>query len=765
MAEARRLTIQQALSQAKKAVKKGDIDLAKRLYAAVLQKHPNHLLAKKRLHKLEKGAQRNKARPTGQTDPSPRQMNTLLSLYNSGEMKKAEQACKKILAAFPQATKVYTALSATLIRQGKVEQALKVYDQTIQLKPDYVEAYYSRGIALQNLGRLEEAIKSYDRAIQLKPDYAEVYNNRGIALKALGQLEEAIKSYDRAIQFKPDYAEAYNNRGNLLKGLGRLEEAIKSYKHAIKLKPDYAEAYNNRGAALKDLGQMKEAIKSYGQAIQLKPDFAEAYNNRGIALMEIGDLEDAIKSYDQAIQLKPDFGQAYNNRGFALQLFGHLKDALKNYDKAIELKPDYAEFYYNRGNALQELGQLEEAIECYAKAMQLKPDYAETHINLGNVFKQSGQLDKAVEHYRKALLANPDLAEAYTNISLIKKFSEIDVDVQAMEKAFNSKESSDQQKIFLGFALGKAFEDLQQYEKSFQCIQKANLLHRPAYSYSISDDTAVFNRIKKRFSKESFAVQDHSGQEESEKSDARPILIPIFILGMPRSGTTLVEQIIASHPDAYGAGELYTLSEVVENLGRQKKIGHYPQCVPGLDQDDFKRLGSSYVNKLTAYRSKSERYITDKMPHNFLFIGLIKKIVPWAKVIHCKRDPMDNCFSIFKTFFTSKDSHPYAYEMTELGRYYNLYSDLMKHWHNLLPDFVYDIEYEKLVMDQEEQTRKLLSYCGLPWDDACLAFHKTKRRVATASSVQVRQPMYKDSVKLWQQHAKQLEPLKRALHG
>ena len=241
--------------------------------------------------------------------------------------------------------------------------------------------------------------------------------------------------------------------------------------------------------------------------------------------------------------------------------------------------------------------------------------------------------------------------------------------------------------------------------------------------------------------------------------------MPIFIVGMPRSGTTLVEQIIASHPYAYGAGELNTLSEVVKNLCRQKNMGHYPQCISGLDHDDFKRLGSAYLKNLAVYRSKNERCITNKMPHNFLYIGLIKKILPWAKVIHCKRDPMDTCFSIFKKFFTEKNSHPYAYEMNELGRYYNLYSDLMKHWHNLLPDFVHDIEYEKLVMDQEEQTRKLLAYCGLPWDDACLAFHKTKRRVATASSVQVRQPMYTDSVELWKQHAKQLEPLRRAIYG
>ena len=629
MAATRRLTMQQALSQAEQAAKKGDVDFAKRLYAAILQKHPDHVLAKERLRKLEKVSQRNQVRPTGQTDPSPDQMNTIFSLYNSGEMRKAEQACKKMLALFPQAAKVYSLLGATLISQGRAEQALRIYDQAIQLKPDYIDAYYNRGIALQDLGQQEKAIKSYAQSIRLKPDYVEAYLNRGNAHKDLDQLEEAIKSYDQAIRLQPDNAGAYNNRGNAFKGLGQLEEAI--------------------------------------------------------------------KSYDQAIQLNPD--------------------------------------------------------------------YAEAHKNLGTVLHECGQLDRAVKHYRKALLAKPDYADAHAHISAIKKYSEFDADIEAMEKILNSKESSNWQKMVSGFALGKAFEDLQQYEKSYECIKKANHLHRSSYSYSISYDTAAFNKLKTICSKKFFSVQDDLQQESSEDSAIRPIFMPIFILGMPRSGTTLVEQILASHPYVFGAGELNTLAEVVKNLCRQKNSGQFPEGISGFDQDDFKRLGSAYLRKLAAYRSKDESYITDKMPQNYFYIGLLKKILPRAKVIHCERDPMDTCFSIFKNFFTTRNSHPYAYEMTELGHYYNLYADLMKHWNNMLPGFVYDIQYENLVMDQEEQTSKLLAYCGLPWDDACLAFHKTKRRVATASSVQVRQPMYTDSVELWKQHAKQLEPLRRAIYG
>ena len=313
MAETRRLTMQQALSQAEQAAKKGDVDFAKQLYGAVLQKHPDHLLAKKSLRKLERDSQPNQTRPTAQTDPPPDQMNTLLSLYNSGEMRKAEQACKKMLAIFPKAATVYSLLGATLYEQGKVEQALKIYDRAIQLKPDYAEAYNNRSIALGRLGQLEDAIKSYDKAIQLKPDYAEAHYNCGIVLKDLGQLEEAIKSYDRAIQCKPDYAQAYNNRGIALKKFGKLEDALNSYGKAIQLKPDYAQAYYNRGTFLKDLGQLEDAIKNYDKAIQISPKYYSARLNRSLAWLLVGNFQQGWPEYEFRFkplkQRKPTFQQ------------------------------------------------------------------------------------------------------------------------------------------------------------------------------------------------------------------------------------------------------------------------------------------------------------------------------------------------------------------------------------------------------------------------------------------------------------------------
>jgi hypothetical protein len=323
-----------------------------------------------------------------------------------------------------------------------------------------------------------------------------------------------------------------------------------------------------------------------------------------------------------------------------------------------------------------------------------------------------------------------------------------------MENLYNNKDDiSEADRKDIGFALGKAFEDLRDYDKSFGFILEANRLKRKSYTYSIQDDHDLFARIKKIFSPDFFAAHEGSGYQDKT---------PIFILGMPRSGTTLVEQILASHPLVFGAGELTILENLTNAVCLGKATPEFPQCMLDLDRDALKKMGSGYIEKIRQYSSDA-LYITDKMPHNFLRLGLIRAILPLAKVVHCVRDPMDTCFSIFKKDFEGR--HDYAYDMVELGRYYNLYRDLMAHWEKVLPGFIHTIRYEEIISNQQNRTKSLLDFCGLPWDEACLAFHKTERRVSTASLAQVRQPIYKDSVALWKRYEKHLEPLKKAIYG
>ncbi|MFC1845281.1 sulfotransferase, partial [Thermodesulfobacteriota bacterium] len=431
---------------------------------------------------------------------------------------------------------------------------------------------------------------------------------------------------------------------------------------------------------------------------------------------------------------------------------GKLQEAIASFRQAISLSLDSAELYNNLGNALRDFGEMDEAVTCFDKAIALKPDFVEAHNCLGIVFRETGKMDDAIACFRKALALKPDYAVAFRNLSLMVQYTEVDDDVLAMENLYKKRDLPDVYRIDLGFALGKVYGNVKDYDKSFHFILGANQLKRKTYEYSIQEDRDLFARIKETFSPDFFA--SHHGPGFLDRT-------PIFILGMPRSGTTLVEQILASHPLVFGAGELAILRNMINDMCTGKEVAEFPECMKDLGLDVIKRMGKNYIKKIRKYSNEAE-YITDKLPYNFLYVGLIKTILPAAKIIHCKRNPMDTCFSIYKNDFSG--THKYAFDLVELGQYYNLYSDLMAHWEKVLPGFMYTLRYEELIADQQNQTKSLLDFCNLHWDEACLTFHKTERTVSTASLAQVRQPIYKDSVELWKRYEKQLNPLKKVLY-
>lgn len=517
---------------------------------------------------------------------------------------------------------------------------------------------------------------------------------------------------------------------------------------------DNHEAYYNLGNAFMDQGRLNDAASNFLQAISLKPDYVEAFINLGVVFKDQGKLDEAVSSFNKAIAFKPSFAMTHYNLGNVLKQQGKLDDAIASFRRAISVEPNYYEAHYNLGVVLQAQGKLEDAVESYHKALSLQPGLAEAYNNSAMIFNELGEMDKAVTYFKKALSLKPTYAEAYKNLSLIVRHTENNDDIREMEDIFNNiQDIPDKDRSTLGFALGKAFEDLGDYSKAFTYILQANSLKRGLYKYSIQNDRDFFERIRKTFTSDFFSLNHGSGIRDR---------VPIFILGMPRSGTTLVEQILASHQLVFGAGELEILAELITVFCRDEKAIKFPECVVNLDKTSFGRMGSEYIAKIKKYSNHAE-FITDKMPYNFLYIGLIKTILPNAKIIHCVRDPMDNCYSIFKTGFTRDNS--YAYDMTELGQYYNLYRNLMAHWEKVLPGFMYTIRYEEVVANQRRQTENLLHFCELSWDDACLSFYNTERRVSTASLAQVRQPIYNDSVELWKRYENQLEPLRKEIYS
>ncbi|MFH1991714.1 MAG: sulfotransferase [Pseudomonadota bacterium] len=494
-------------------------------------------------------------------------------------------------------------------------------------------------------------------------------------------------------------------------------------------------------------GRVQKAEQIYQQILKNEPGNADALNLLGIVASQIGNYENAVFLITQAIQINSKKANYYNNLANALIQQGKIDKAVDTYSRALEINPNYAEAQNNLGVALKSKGMLDQAIAAYRCALAINPNYVEALDNLGSALSEQGKPDEAFAAYRRALEINPLYTEAYRHLTMLKRYVDYDDELQAMEELLERPDLNDVQRMHLYFGLGKAFEDLKEYETSFNFIREGNRIKRNTFSYAISENEVYFEKIKNTFDKKMFGRFSGWGSKDGTL---------IFIVGMPRSGSTLVEQILCSHRHVFGAGEINDLEEIITGSHQKGARFRFPDDLREFGREDIARFGTDYIRRIRGY-SDGSKYITNKMLHNFLYIGLIKLALPNARIIHCKRFPADTCLSCFKTYFNG--SHNYAYDLIELGKYYNLYQDLMSHWHDVLPGYIYDVHYEDLVTDQQNETRRLLEFCGLEWDEACLSFYKNYRPVYTASTAQVRRPMYHSSIRLWKKYEKQLEPL------
>ncbi|HIO07065.1 TPA: sulfotransferase family protein, partial [Candidatus Poribacteria bacterium] len=523
--------------------------------------------------------------------------------------------------------------------------------------------------------------------------------------------------------------------------------AVQAYHRALEISPDDASTHNNLGDALKQQGRLEQAIQAYHRATEINPNYMKAHNNLGNTFSQQGRLEEAVQAYHRALEINPNDASTHNNLGNALQEQGKLELAIQAYRRSTEIDPNYLQAYNNLGNAFRQQDRSEEAIQAYHQAIGIDAGYAEAHYSLGNLLRELGRLEPAVQAYRKALSINPNDVATHYMLAKTKKHGSYDHEICAMEALLENPSITNPQKVDLYFALGKAFEDLKMYEKAFELFSIGNKDKRETVEYDISQDEDFFKRLMGTFSKPLLDRYSGCGFDDDT---------PIFILGMPRSGTSLVEQILSSHSKVYGAGELYDLRQTI--LTSNPKVAHhrFPDHLDQLNRNEFAQFGINYVKRLREY-SHDARHITDKIPANFLYIGMIKLILPNAKVIHCQRNPIDTCLSCFKNCFAL--GHRFSYDLQELGRYYQLYKQLMSHWNEVLPDYIFHFQYEDLIVNQEKQTRLLLEHCGLEWEESCLSFHQTERLVKTMSSPQVRRSLYSDSVGLWKKYETQLQPL------
>jgi tetratricopeptide (TPR) repeat protein len=566
-----------------------------------------------------------------------------------------------------------------------------------------------------------------------------------IELLQKGQLDQLVKHATPLVRAFPNTLALHDLMGIAHMGLKNYDKSIACYQNALKIKPNFAEAHNNLGAGLKALGRYNEAIPSYQKAIQLKPNYAEAYNNLGIALIETHQLQLAKKSFNRALQIAPNYADAYFNLASALKSQGHLDHAISNFEKGLQINPNNAVARNHLGNTQQQNGLLDDAVENYNKALLINPKFAEAYLNLGTVQKAQGHMEEALENYRTALRLKPDDAKAYRNYTATLKFKDEDEFTARIPGLLESKALTKNDQMHLSFALAKVRLDLGQNSEAFKHLKTGNALRKQELQYDIYVDQNLFADIKNTF-------ETKTSVTPTKPTQTKPI--PIFIVGMPRSGTTLVEQIISSHSDVYGAGELKLMDQIMDNTMWQDYA-----TTPDIIEDIRER----YYDGLTGLNC-NQPFITDKMPANFRWIGFIAHAFPEAKIIHVTRTPAAVCWSNYKLYFPANGMR-FSFDMQDIALYYGLYRDLMKFWHTQFPDRIYDINYERLTENQLQETQNLLSYLDLDWQDAVMDFHKNIRSVATASNQQVRNKMYKGSSLEWERYAKHLGPMLEILNS
>jgi tetratricopeptide (TPR) repeat protein len=546
--------------------------------------------------------------------------------------------------------------------------------------------------------KFAEVISQIDPLIENFADSASLRNIAGYAHSRCGNAEKAKTFYEAAIKIDPRYAQAYNNLGLLLLDQNALDEALDNFQSAIKLSPNLEEAHNNAGVTLIKKNCHASAKNFFESAIAINKNFFEAYNGLGIVYKHNKDYETAITQFRIAFNLQPNYHEAARNLALAFEKSGDFSNSEKYYHQSLKTAPHPEKIYYS----------------------------------LGALCEQFGFFDQAITYYRQAIAKNETMGSAYRSIVLIRPLEQGDPIIDKMEKLKSNEFTSTEDKIHLGFALSCVYENLENQEKSFKCLQEANDEKRRTIEYDISNDIELFSNVKKTFS--SLTELSTNSTTTSHRSKK----MPIFIVGMPRSGTTLVEQIISSHSEVFGAGELDCLNNAIEN---------YKPFTKNRPNLNFQDIASDYFKEIKKLNF-SENNFTDKMPLNFRWAGIIAESFPTAKIIHVSRDARAVCWSNYKQIFNSSMS--FNYNLKEVAQYYSLYSETMQFWNRHYNDRILNLNYEELVNNQEDKTRLLIDFIGLRWEENCINFHENKRAIQTASATQARKKIYKNSSLEWQ---------------
>jgi len=708
------------------------------------------------------------------TAADPREIGVLVGMVNAGHLEAVQARASALLRVQPGAGMLWKILSVALLRQGK--DALPALERAAELLPQDAEAHANlgsehkargewraalsslrRSLAIEPrnpgalidtadaeraLGRAREAVPLYERALQLDPRSSEGHNNLGNAFLELKEHASAVRCYRQALGLRPDDPQVLCNLANALREVGEPEEALACSRRAIALAPGLAMAHNNLGLLLAGQGQRAEAIVSYREALRLNPRYVEALNNLGNALREQGEVREAASVYRQAVQLDGSRADSHGNLGYALLQLRRVADATASFRTAIALQPNDAPAHLGLAAALRVQGLADEAEASCRAALAAEPGSSAALSLFGELCADRGRFAEAQQLFERAIALDPNFVSAYGSLAAHRRMTRQDRTwLEGAQKLLGTPLPLAEE-IHLRYALGKYFDDVGEWDQAFSSYQAANeLTKRYGARYERERLAGLVDRII-TVCDAAFVREARPGACDSER--------PVFIIGMPRSGTSLAEQILASHPQMFGAGEVRFWDEAFGTLEARTGSVGVATALTGLAREYLARLG--------AHAGAASR-VTDKMPANFLYAGLIHAALPRARIIHMQRHPLDTCLSIyFQNFFNVS---PYAHDLDNVAHYYGEYLRVMTHWRRTLPaSALLEVPYEGLVADAGSWTRRMLDFIELPWDPKCLEFQHADRVVITASKWQVRQQINTSSVGRWRNYERHLAPLR-----
>ena len=640
-----------------------------------------------------------------------------MSYLRSGDAKMCLTACNVALKRFPKDVNLLCLSARANITLRLFEDAKKSLDEAILIAPDFIMARDTYGDLLFIQGQPDQALKEYQYTLQLDPSRTHIEEKIERAkelqiklqtLQKKAQEDHSIISQQR-LSFEEEMTQAREHKES-----GRGKEAEDIYRSILKRDPNHVEAARLLARIAMDHERYHEAEILLMRVVKNAPDYARAWI----------DLANTQNDQDKH------------------------HEATKSAHELLRITPESAESYMLYAGIIGSAGRHEAAIIAYEKAIKLSPQKAGAFSSMAHHLKTIGRQDEAIAAYRHSIAIKPDHTESYWSLVNLKTFQFKDEEIDTMQALLLKKDLSDESRVHLHNALGLEYESRKEYQKSFDNMTKCNQLRRKAESYDPVETESLHQKIITIF---------NAGFFEQDAADVSDVS-PIFIVGLPRSGSTLLEQILASHTQVEGTYELSDLSRTMQSVRRQNPRGKksFPESLEHFNLQQWVAIGQGYLESTQKYRT-DRAFFVDKNPNNFTFIGALKLALPNAKIINARRHPLDSCYGSYKQLFASGQS--FSYDLVELGEYYLQYQNLMEYWHQVLPNFILDVHYENVVNDLETEVERILDFCGLPFEEHCLRFHETERAVKTASSEQVRQPLYSSSVNLWRNYENNLGDL------